>query len=81
MLVPWCCDTACEKLIKKQTKAEAMAEAMAAAEGDDTMLSSGAKSLCIPFDQTMAGQELPSACIRSECANVATSWCLFGRSY
>ena len=70
----WCDTVECEKKIKLDSSEEAknLAE-------DGFALTAAAKSLCIPFDQTLAGRDLPEKCFH--CDNKAKSWTLFGRSY
>ena len=70
----WCNDKECEKKIKLDSSEEAkhLAE-------DGFMLTAAAKSLCIPFDQSLAGADLPEKCFH--CESKATCWTLFGRSY
>lgn len=72
----WCNTTECEKKIKLDSSEEAK---NLAANADGFELTAAAKSLCIPFDQTLAGRELPEKCFH--CEGKATCWALFGRSY
>jgi prolyl-tRNA synthetase len=41
----------------------------------------GAKSLCIPFDQSIGGAEITAEtkCINPKCTRSAQKWCMFGR--
>lgn len=80
LVIPWCQDPQCEDDLKDRSRAEAEA---ARGEAEDSKApSSGAKSLCIPFDQERFGpfpegenQKCP------QCAKKAVKWTLFGRSY
>jgi prolyl-tRNA synthetase len=69
ILVPWCEKVSCEDAVKKKSGEEATTT--------DTNLSSGAKTLCIPFVQP----SLDENAICFACSDKATCWCLFGRSY
>ena len=74
LLACWCNTAECEKKIKVDSSEEAKNLAQ-----DGFLLTAAAKSLCIPADQTLAGQELPEKCFH--CDNKAVCWGLFGRSY
>jgi prolyl-tRNA synthetase len=74
VLAAWCNTVACEKAIKVDSGEEAKTLA-----ADGFALTASAKSLCIPANQGLAGRELPEKCFH--CANKATTWCFFGRSY
>lgn len=65
VLIPWCETRICEASIKERTK---------------TFDCTGAKSLCIPFEQphTIDGMRLLK-CVA--CDEPASNWALFGRSY
>ena len=77
LLCPWCDNEDCELDIKKISKEEAEN----VCSEDKFMLTAAAKTLCIPYDQEMAGMDLPTRCINERCKNDASVWCLFGRSY
>lgn len=75
VIIPWCEDEACEDQIKDRSARIALAgEAQ-----DERAPSMGAKSLCIPFDQTpypaIEGHVCP------QCGKPAKRWTMFGRSY
>lgn len=70
IMAPFCGEISCEDLIKKDTSKPE----------DVKTESTGAKSLCVPFDQPRplaSGQ----SCIHPECNNTAQYYALFGRSY
>ncbi|KAI5481834.1 proline-tRNA ligase [Pseudohyphozyma bogoriensis] len=74
-VIPWCEEEACEDDIKKRSTSEAV-------EGpeDDKAPSAGAKSLCIPHDQS----KYPAITESHKCPNCGKAskrWTLFGRSY
>ncbi|KAG0140623.1 hypothetical protein CROQUDRAFT_52934 [Cronartium quercuum f. sp. fusiforme G11] len=76
-VIPWCEEEACEDRIKEQSAKES------AVDQDERAPSAGAKSLCIPFDQSPypkidAGV---TKCLGFGCENNAKSWTMFGRSY
>jgi prolyl-tRNA synthetase len=73
VLIPWCEQVQCEKVIKERTSRKSTADASI----DEAAPSMGAKSLCIPFDQpeSINGR----ACL--QCGQPAKSFTLFGRSY
>lgn len=75
VIIPWCEQESCEDQIKDRS-------ARTAAEGeaqDERAPSMGAKSLCIPFDQSaypaIDGHHCP------QCGAPAKRWTMFGRSY
>jgi len=76
---PWCEDTKCEDRITEKSKAEAKAKQEAAASDniDTSGLTGGAKTLCIPLDQTPVFDQQP--CFA--CGNPSKKWVLLGRSY
>ncbi|KAJ7574326.1 prolyl-tRNA synthetase [Mycena floridula] len=70
-VMPWCERTVCEEDIKDRSSTSAQ---------DERAPSAGAKSLCIPFDQSRWGKLSDSAkCVA--CSTDAKRWTLFGRSY
>ena len=72
VMAPWCGRIICEEAIKKRS-------GMIADEStkNDLMSVSSAKSLCIPFSQSI----LPPGTKCFACGEVAINRCLFGRSY
>lgn len=78
VLIPFCCQSACEEDIKESTKRQAVASNPAEGSSDESVsLSMGAKSLCIPFEQPKMSAD--QACLK--CGKKAEAYCLFGRSY
>ncbi|KAL5637904.1 hypothetical protein ACGC1H_002241 [Rhizoctonia solani] len=74
VVIPWCEQESCEDAIKDRSAKEA------AEQADDRSPSSGAKSLCIPFDQERWGVlEKGTKCVG--CGAEAKRWTMFGRSY
>ncbi|KAL7424289.1 hypothetical protein Q5752_001879 [Cryptotrichosporon argae] len=78
VVLPWCEVEACEDAIKERTKSQANK-----GQAEDAKApSAGAKSLCIPFDQSRFGA-FPDGdaqkCV--QCGQKAKSWTMFGRSY
>lgn len=73
VLAPFCEGENCEEEIKKKSSEESKNL------DSESGLTGGAKSLCIPFDQTISNMPLPDKCFN--CGNIAKSWTLFGRSY
>jgi len=74
--VPWCQVEECEDEIKNRSAKES------AEVQDERAPSAGAKSLCMPYDQTRfskLGEAKTSKC--PNCGRKATKWTLFGRSY
>ena len=75
VIIPWCEDSECEDDIKDRSARISLAgEAQ-----DERAPSMGAKSLCIPFDQSpyppIEGHKCP------QCGKPAKCWTMFGRSY
>jgi len=79
VLSPWCQQTKCEDDVKIKTspKVEEKKEVKPDDEEDFEPITGAAKTLCIPFDQPQL--EKDTKCFH--CGNVATTWCLWGRSY
>ncbi|BEJ12307.1 hypothetical protein CspHIS471_0207670 [Cutaneotrichosporon sp. HIS471] len=80
LAIPWCEDPQCEDDLKDRSRDEA--EAARGQAEDSKAPSSGAKSLCIPFDQQRFGpfpQGEKQCC--PQCGKKASKWTLFGRSY
>ncbi|QRW23387.1 prolyl-tRNA synthetase [Rhizoctonia solani] len=74
VVIPWCEQESCEDAIKDRSAKEA------AEQADERSPSSGAKSLCIPFDQERWGAlEKGTKCVG--CGAEAKRWTMFGRSY
>ncbi|CAE6380866.1 unnamed protein product [Rhizoctonia solani] len=74
VVIPWCEQESCEDAIKDRSAKEA------AEQADERSPSSGAKSLCIPFDQERWGTlEKGTKCVG--CGAEAKRWTMFGRSY
>ncbi|KDN40225.1 hypothetical protein RSAG8_08288, partial [Rhizoctonia solani AG-8 WAC10335] len=74
VVIPWCEQESCEDSIKDRSAKEA------AEQADERSPSSGAKSLCIPFDQERWGTlEKGTKCVG--CGAEAKRWTMFGRSY
>lgn len=75
-ILPWCEEPACEEDIKDRSNKESLAASKM--EDDDRAPSSGAKTLCIPFDQSrwpsIEGKSCPG------CGKKAKRWTMFGRS-
>ncbi|WAQ87860.1 hypothetical protein PtA15_8A767 [Puccinia triticina] len=76
-VIAWCEEESCEDEIKKQSAKES------AVEQDERAPSAGAKSLCIPFDQTPYPAIKPGVtkCLGYGCTKDAKRWTMFGRSY
>lgn len=76
-VIPWCEEESCEDSIKDQSAKES------AVEQDERAPSAGAKSLCIPFDQTPYPKlEIGvTKCLGYGCKKDAKAWAIFGRSY
>ncbi len=74
VVAAWCDTVDCEKAVKHDSSEEAKHLV-----ADGFALTAAAKTLCIPADQSIAGQPLPEKCFH--CQNQAKVWCLFGRSY
>lgn len=75
VIIPWCEVESCEDAIKDRSARQADDDE----PQDERAPSMGAKSLCIPFDQTqypdISGKKCP------QCGQSAKSWTMFGRSY
>nr|XP_034191285.1 bifunctional glutamate/proline--tRNA ligase isoform X1 [Osmia lignaria] len=75
LLSPFCGESSCEDKIKADSAREDAGE-------EPGMLSMGAKSLCIPFEQPTSSVPLhKQKCIHPDCQNKPKSYTLFGRSY
>ncbi|KAL7284037.1 hypothetical protein ACG7TL_001314 [Trametes sanguinea] len=74
VVMPWCEDEACEDDIKERS-------AKASEPTDERAPSAGAKSLCIPFDQSRWSKIEPGKTKCPACGKDAKRWTLFGRSY
>ncbi|PPQ69797.1 hypothetical protein CVT24_003073 [Panaeolus cyanescens] len=72
--IPWCDVEACEDDIKERS-------GRASEPQDERAPSAGAKSLCIPFDQSRWTPIEPGKTKCPACGNDAKHWTLFGRSY
>jgi len=72
--IPWCETEACEDDIKDRS-------GRAAEPQDERAPSAGAKSLCIPFDQSHWPAIEPGKTKCTGCGADAKRWTLFGRSY
>lgn len=75
IIIPWCEVEECEDAIKDRSARQALA----GEPQDERAPSMGAKSLCIPFDQSpyppIEGHTCP------QCGRPAKRWTMFGRSY
>lgn len=76
VLAPFCEERKCEEHVKAKSAEESKKRA-AEKEDQQKHLTSAAKSLCIPFQQTPLSQDASCFC----CGGKAKSWTLFGRSY
>ncbi|KAI0674569.1 prolyl-tRNA synthetase [Trametes maxima] len=74
VVIPWCEAEACEDDIKERS-------AQASEPTDERAPSAGAKSLCIPFDQSRWPKIEPGKTKCVGCGKDAKRWTLFGRSY
>ncbi|TBU61073.1 prolyl-tRNA synthetase [Dichomitus squalens] len=74
VVIPWCEAEACEDDIKDRS-------AKASEPTDERAPSAGAKSLCIPFDQSRWPKIEPGVTKCVGCGKDAKRWTLFGRSY
>ncbi|KAI9069889.1 prolyl-tRNA synthetase [Trametes sanguinea] len=74
VVMPWCEEEACEDDIKERS-------AKASEPTDERAPSAGAKSLCIPFDQSRWSKIEPGKTKCPACGKDAKRWTLFGRSY
>ena len=75
-ILPWCEEPACEEDIKDRSNKESLAASKL--EDDDRAPSSGAKTLCIPFDQSRWPSIEGKCC--PACGKKAKRWTMFGRS-
>ena len=73
VMAPWCDTTDCEENVKNRSAADSQALESA----DEEALTGSAKTLCKPFEQPELTEGLKCFC----CDNLATTWCLWGRSY
>lgn len=73
VIIPWCEDSECEDQIKERSARTVETE------HDERAPSMGAKSLCIPFNQSeypaIEGRTCP------QCGKPSKRWTMFGRSY
>ncbi|KIY48495.1 proline-tRNA ligase [Fistulina hepatica ATCC 64428] len=74
VVLPWCEREACEDDIKDRS-------ARASGPTDERAPSAGAKSLCIPFDQSRWTPIEPGKTKCPACGHDAKRWSMFGRSY
>ncbi|KAF4616755.1 hypothetical protein D9613_008462 [Agrocybe pediades] len=74
VVIPWCEEEACEDDIKERS-------GRASEPQDERAPSAGAKSLCIPFDQSKWAPIEPGKTKCVGCGKDAKRWTLFGRSY
>ncbi|KAF8801088.1 prolyl-tRNA synthetase [Phlegmacium glaucopus] len=74
VVIPWCDVEACEDDIKERS-------GRAAEPQDERAPSAGAKSLAIPFDQSLWTPIEPGKTKCPACGKDAKHWTLFGRSY
>ncbi|GBE87397.1 Putative proline--tRNA ligase [Sparassis crispa] len=74
VVIPWCEEEACEDDIKERS-------GRAAEPQDERAPSAGAKSLCIPFDQSKWPPIEPGKTKCPACGKDAKQWTMFGRSY
>ncbi|KAI0790391.1 prolyl-tRNA synthetase [Abortiporus biennis] len=74
VVAPWCEEEACEDDIKERSGKSAEPQ-------DERAPSAGAKSLCIPFDQSRWDPIEPGKTKCFGCGKDAKKWTLFGRSY
>ncbi|KAI0088190.1 prolyl-tRNA synthetase [Irpex rosettiformis] len=74
VVIPWCEEEACEDDIKERS-------GRASEPQDERAPSAGAKSLCIPFDQSQWPAIEPGKTKCAACGKDAKRWTLFGRSY
>ncbi|EIN08860.1 prolyl-tRNA synthetase [Punctularia strigosozonata HHB-11173 SS5] len=74
VVIPWCEEEACEDDIKERS-------GRAAEPVDERAPSAGAKSLCIPFDQSKWTPIKPGETKCTACGKDAKRWTMFGRSY
>ncbi|PPQ88065.1 hypothetical protein CVT25_013673 [Psilocybe cyanescens] len=74
VVIPWCNEEACEDDIKERS-------GRASEPQDERAPSAGAKSLCIPFDQSQWAPIEAGKTKCTACGKDAKHWTLFGRSY
>jgi len=74
VVLPWCENETCEDDIKDRSGKSAEVT-------DERAPSAGAKSLCIPFDQSKWAPIEPGKTKCPACGENAKRWTLFGRSY
>ncbi|PPQ77542.1 hypothetical protein CVT26_006155, partial [Gymnopilus dilepis] len=74
VVMPWCDREACEDDVKERS-------GRAAEPQDERAPSAGAKTLCIPFDQSRWAPIEPGKTKCPACGQDAKHWTLFGRSY
>ena len=74
IVMPWCEEEACEDDIKERS-------GKSSEPRDERAPSAGAKSLCIPFDQSKWPAIEPGKTKCTACGKDAKRWTLFGRSY
>ncbi|KAH9926737.1 prolyl-tRNA synthetase [Fomitopsis serialis] len=74
VVMPWCEEEACEDDIKERS-------ARSDEPQDERAPSAGAKSLCIPFDQSRWPPIEPGKTKCAACGKDAKRWTMFGRSY
>jgi prolyl-tRNA synthetase len=79
VLIPHCLEEKCEDQIKEMTTGrEDSDEKDPQGKRVPTM---GMKSLCIPFEQPDGIVKGETKCLNPTCQKLASSWCMFGRSY
>ncbi|KZT10284.1 prolyl-tRNA synthetase [Laetiporus sulphureus 93-53] len=74
VVMPWCEEESCEDDIKERS-------ARSAEPQDERAPSAGAKSLCIPFEQSRWPAIEPGKTKCAACGKDAKRWTMFGRSY
>ncbi|KAF7356787.1 putative prolyl-tRNA synthetase C19C7.06 [Mycena venus] len=74
VVIPWCEVEECEDDIKERS-------GRASEPQDERAPSAGAKSLCIPFDQSRWATIVPGKTKCPACGKDAKRWTMFGRSY
>ncbi|KAJ7257857.1 hypothetical protein B0H12DRAFT_1110235 [Mycena haematopus] len=74
VVIPWCEVEECEDDIKERS-------GRASEPQDERAPSAGAKSLCIPFDQSRWTPIVPGQTKCPACGKDAKRWTMFGRSY
>ncbi|KLO17648.1 prolyl-tRNA synthetase [Schizopora paradoxa] len=73
-VMPWCEEEACEDEVKERSGQSSEPQ-------DARAPSAGAKSLCIPFDQSKWPAIEPGKTKCPQCGKDAKRWTMFGRSY